>query len=186
MSVDSPGSGLTMWADTLRLVNPSKKYGSSLVAMVREYRSLGEKRYFDVPDLNDYTVHGYLAYLTLRAESYDLKPTHVRQNTYWLVQNGEILGASRLRPILTPELMEWGGHISYDVRPSQRGKGHGTHLLALTLDQARKFRMSSVRLMCYQDNTASKRIIERNGGRLIFAGPCALAGGEIFTFEIEL
>jgi len=154
--------------------------------MVREYRALGEKRYFDVPDLDDNTVNSYLAYLTLRAESYDLKPTHVRQSTYWLVQGGKILGASRLRPILTPELMIWGGHISYDIRPSERNKGFGTQILAYTLEQARRFRMSSVRLMCYQDNIASRKIIERNGGYVISAGPCALAGDDIFTFQINL
>jgi predicted acetyltransferase len=154
--------------------------------MVREYRALGEKRYFDVPELDDYTVNSYLAYLTLRAESYDLKPAHVRQSTYWLVQGVHILGASRLRPVLTPELMVWGGHISYDVRPSERCKGYGTQLLAHTLDQARRHRMNSVRLTCYQDNIPSRKIIERNGGHIISAGPCALAGGEIFTFQIDL
>ena len=175
-----------MWVDRLRLVAPSSRYATSLVAMVREYRALGEKRYFDVPDLNEYTVNGYLAYLTLRAESYDLKPTHVRQSTHWLVRGDRILGASRLRPVLTPELMIWGGHISYDVRPSERCNGYGTQLLAYTLEQARRHRMSSVRLMCYQDNVGSRKIIERNNGYLIGAGPCALAGGEIFTFQIDL
>ncbi len=154
--------------------------------MVREYRALGEKRYFDLPELREHDVPSYLAYLTLRAESYDLKPTHVRQHTYWLMRGKEILGASRLRPMLTPQLAEWGGHISYDIRPSARGRGHGKEILALTLQRAKAFRMSTVRLMCYQDNIASKKIIEANGGRLTFAGECALAGGEIFTYEIEL
>src|SRR5256885_1646549 len=99
-----------MWVDRLRLVSPSEKFAPSLVSMVREYRSLGEKRYFDIPELNDCDVSSYLAYLTLRAETYDLKPTHVRQATYWLVRGREIIGASRLRPLLTPQLMIWGGH----------------------------------------------------------------------------
>jgi predicted acetyltransferase len=102
------------------------------------------------------------------------------------VQNGEILGASRLRPVLTPQLMIWGGHISYDVRPRERNKSYGTQILAHTLGQARRMRMSNVRLMCYQDNIASRKIIERNGGRMISAGACALAGGDIYTFQIDL
>ncbi len=154
--------------------------------MVREYHSIGEKRYFDVPNLSDHEVSSYLAYLTLRAQSYDLKPTHVRQLTYWLVRGNDILGAARIRPVLTPQLAEWGGHISYDIRPSQRRKGYGTLVLELALERARNLRMRTVRLMCYQDNIASRKIIEANGGELVYDGPCALAGGAIFTFEIEL
>ena len=151
--------------------------------MVREYRSVGEKGHFDLPRLHDTEVFSYVAYLTLRAKSYDLKPQHVRQMTYWLVRGNEILGAARLRPTLTPQLAEWGGHISYDIRPSQRRKGYGTQLLALTLEQARRFRMSSVPLMCYQDNLASKRIIERNGGELVYAGPCAWRVGRFLRLK---
>ena len=46
--------------------------------------------------------------------------------------------------------------------------------------------MSHVRLMCYQDNIGSKKIIEANGGRITYSGPCALAGGDIDSFQIDL
>ena len=154
--------------------------------MVSEYRRAGERAYHDVPYLLDDQVPGYVAYLALRAQNLDPKPSQVQQFTYWLVKGEQIIGASRLCPTLTPALEEWGGHISYDIRPSQRGKGYGTRILELTLDKARLHRMSRVRLMCYQDNVASAKIIERNGGVLISSGMCALAGGEINTYEIWL
>jgi predicted acetyltransferase len=180
------GWWVTMWASHLALIEPSLKHAPSLVAMVNEYRCAGERRYHDLPALSDREAPGYVAQLMLRARGFDPKPSHVQQFTWWLVRDETIIGASRFRPILTPALHEWGGHISYDIRPSERGKGHGTRILELTLDKARRFRMSRVRLMCYQDNIASAKIIERNGGALVYDGPCPLAGGNIFTYEISL
>jgi predicted acetyltransferase len=175
-----------MSAPFVQLIEPTLEHARSLVEMVGEYRSIGERRYHDLPAKSAVDAQRYVANLTLRARPFDPKPSHVQQFTYWLVRGDAILGASRLRPMLTPALHEWGGHISYDIRPSERRRGYGTRVLEHTLEKAREFRLSRVRLMCYQDNIASTKIIERNGGRCIYAGPCALAGGDIFAYEIEL
>jgi len=156
------------------------------VAMVSEYRSVGERRYHDLQSLSPTQAAQYVATLSARARTFDPKPTHVQQLTYWLMRGETIIGSSRLTPTLTPALYVWGGNISYDIRPSERRKGYGTQLLALTMDRARGQGLPALRLMCYQDNAASNKIIRRNGGELVYAGPCALAGGEIFTYEIEL
>ena len=173
-------------ADLLELVEPTLAHAPSLVAMVSEYRSVGERRYHDLQTLSSAQAAQYVANLSARARTFDPKPTHVQQLTYWLMRGETIIGSSRLTPTLTPALYVWGGNISYDIRPSERRKGYGTELLALTIDRARVHGLPAVRLMCYQDNIASIKIIERNGGERVYAGPCALAGGEIFTYEIEL
>ena len=90
----------------------------------------------------------------------------VTQSTFWLLRDGlRLLGASRLRHYLTPALVEWGGHIGYNIRPAEWRKGYGTQLLALTLAQARMIGLPRVLLMCREENIASKRIIEKNGGK---------------------
>jgi predicted acetyltransferase len=175
-----------MWVRRLQLIEPSLTHAPSLVAMVSEYRRAGEPRYHDLPALSELEAPNYVARLASRAQNFDPKPSHVQQHTYWLVRGETILGAARLRPMLTPSLFEWGGHISYDIRPSERRKGYGTCILELALDKARQLGLSRVRLMCYQNNIASAKIIERNGGQLVYDGPCALAGGNIFTYQIEL
>jgi len=73
----------------------------------------------------------------------------------------------RLRHALTPHLAQIGGHIGYNVRPSQRRQGYGTALLAYTLEQARQFGLTGVLITCDTDNIGSARIIEKNGGQLI-------------------
>lgn len=108
------------------------------------------------------------------ARGVGLRPGLVPQSVNWLVREGGdagaseavIVGVSRLRYALTPGLEDVGGHIGYDVRPSERRKGYGTRLLALTLERARAAGLARVLLTCDTQNTASARIIEKNGGIL--------------------
>ncbi len=69
----------------------------------------------------------------------------------------------RLR--LTPALGREGGHIGYIIRPSERRKGYGTKILALTLMKAREKGYLRVMVTCDRDNVASAKIIEKNCGR---------------------
>src|SRR4051794_32953714 len=120
-----------MWVGRLQLIEPSLKHAPSLVAMVNEYRRAGERRYHDLPALSELEAPHYVARLALRAQNVDPKPSALQQHTFWLIRGETIVGASRLRPVLTPALFEWGGHISYDIRPSERCKGYGTRILEL-------------------------------------------------------
>ena len=103
-----------------------------------------------------------------RCEQYEQVPAgRVPQLDFLLLRDGAtILGRSGLRLWLTPDLEDIGGHIGYRIRPSERRKGYGTRLLAMTLDAARKHGLRDVLLTCDSDNIASRRIIERNGGQL--------------------
>ncbi len=90
----------------------------------------------------------------------------VSSSTYWLLaEDSTILGVSNLRHRLTPKLQIEGGHIGYGIRPSMRGRGYGHHLLRLTLAAAREYEISEVLLTCNRENTASRAVIERAGGR---------------------
>jgi predicted acetyltransferase len=59
-----------------------------------------------------------------------------------------------------------GGHIDYGIRPKERNKGFGTLILKLTLEKARQIGLKRVLLTCDDDNLASARVIEKNGGIL--------------------
>jgi GNAT superfamily N-acetyltransferase len=62
-------------------------------------------------------------------------PGHlVPQSTYWLVdESDKVVGIVRVRHRLNKRLLQFGGHIGYYVRPSERGKGYGTEALRLAL-----------------------------------------------------
>ena len=69
---------------------------------------------------------------------------------------------------LYPEayLRDFGGHIGYGVRPSERRKGYATLMLRLVLDKARAMGIERVLITCDKDNLASARVIQKNGGVL--------------------
>ncbi|BFH12995.1 GNAT family N-acetyltransferase [Paenibacillus melissococcoides] len=94
-------------------------------------------------------------------------PAHlVPQNVYWLYVQGWPVGIGKLRHALTDALRERGGHIGYAIRPEARQRGYGTIMLRLLLAEARRIGLREVLLTCDEDNTASRRVIEKNGGRL--------------------
>lgn len=86
----------------------------------------------------------------------------------WLLApSGAIVGVARLRHrIDTPFLSKDGRHIGYDVPPSHRGQGFGHAALRAALAEAKHLGLRRVLLVTGVDNTASRVIIERQGGEL--------------------
>jgi predicted acetyltransferase len=83
-----------------------------------------------------------------------------------MVADGEVVGRISLRHVLTPWLLEVGGHVGYAVRPSARRRGHATRALALVLPLAAARGIDPVLVTCDADNVGSRRVIEANGGVL--------------------
>ncbi len=106
----------------------------------------------------------YLDQVRRFAEGIDLPPKRVQGFEYWLLDGDRILGNCRIRPVLIPEIELDGGHVSYDVRPSERGLGHGRELLRLALIECRRLGLTSVLLTTAPENEPSQRVIRANGG----------------------
>lgn len=85
---------------------------------------------------------------------------------YFYIDDAErILGAIHIRhSIDLPSLRNGWGHIGYGIRPSERGQWYATDMLRLWLIEAKKLWLSRVMLGCYDENIASRRTIEKNGG----------------------
>lgn len=89
----------------------------------------------------------------------------VPDSTYWLVSDSNrILGVVNIRHSLTEKLSENGGHIGYGIRPSDRGKGYATKLLALSLEKAHSIGIEQALIVCDAWNEASRRTIVRANG----------------------
>ena len=93
-----------------------------------------------------------------------LRPGFVPQTTYWGYAGDRPVGIVKVRHSLTDALRRTGGHIGYGVRPSARGRGFGTQLLRHGIRSARELGIESVLVTVNDDNRASIRVIEVNGG----------------------
>jgi predicted acetyltransferase len=104
----------------------------------------------------------------LRAQELEETPrpeNFVPTTILWWLEGDVFLGRLSIRHRLAPgRIGRRNGHIGYEVRPSARRQGHATAMLAASLPWARRIGLESVLLTCDDDNEASRRTIERNGG----------------------
>lgn len=145
----------------MRLQRASPQYLDAFLDCAADYHAAGEDRY----DAALADPRAYLGWIQDMEKAETCPPGMVPQTTYWALDGEQrVVACSRLRHGLSPALRREGGHIGYDVRPSERNRGVGTRLLQLTLDEAREHRLTQVLLTCDDDNVASARIILTNGG----------------------
>ncbi len=94
-----------------------------------------------------------------------LSKGRVSCSTLFLVDDdGKILGKVSFRHELNDYLRKIGGHIGYIIIADERGKGYGTIMLKLTLERAKPLGLERVLVTCDEDNIASAKVIEKNGG----------------------
>jgi predicted acetyltransferase len=111
--------------------------------------------------------HGYVQWLIDQAQEDAPRPEgFVPVTNLWLTDGAGYLGRIAIRHRLTEHLLQVGGHIGYDVRPSARRRGHATRMLREALPVARELGITSALLTCDLDNVASRKVIESNGGVL--------------------
>ena len=79
-------------------------------------------------------------------------------------EDGRLLGLIQLRLKLMGYLVDFGGHIGYCVRPSERRKGYAKEMLMRTLEICRQEGLGKVLVTCLEDNIGSAKTIEACGG----------------------
>lgn len=87
---------------------------------------------------------------------------------YFMVdETGTVYAQGDVRHEATRHNTFVAGQLGYGVPPSKRQCGYGTKMCALLIEKAGEMGFKSIIITCRDDNAASARIIERNGGKLI-------------------
>ena len=151
-----------------RLVVPVPEMGGAYRAFLQEFIAAGEEGLLhNLPEENEDPAE-CIRRLKEHTEGYADEPDDwVECSAFWLLSEEQILlGEIHIRHRLSPALEDYGGHIGYMVRPSERGKGHATRMLAMALANARAMGLRRVLVTCEPGNVASARVALKNGGRL--------------------
>lgn len=155
-----------MKKENLRLIEPCVELEAEFMALVQESVAAGE----DLTWQYEQAIEDFRKYVQTRLDwkqGRNLPEGWVPESTFWLVRNDNVIvGTSSLRHELNEHLRKVGGHIGFDIRPSERQKGYGTAILAFTLEKARELGLKRVLVTCDDDNIGSAKIIEKNGGIL--------------------
>jgi predicted acetyltransferase len=167
-----------------RFASPDVRFHETWLEALREYhgegshRELDEKVFADRDEFARYCAAVraaverpgepafYLAELYGAPRPGEWLDGYVPQTVLWWAAGDEYLGRLSIRHRLTPHLLYHGGNIGFEVRPSARGMGHATAMLAAALPRAAQLDIDPARIDCDVRNTASRRVIEKNGGVL--------------------
>lgn len=149
---------------TASLCKPTLQHLDSWISFVEECDDLQLSGFWDYPH-RPASWEQYILDEEKRRLPEQVLPV-VPNSTYWLVDDGEVVAAVNIRHVLTDHLKMVGGNIGYAVRPSRWNQGYGTLILELALPKASALGINPVMITCADDNVASARIIEKNGGVL--------------------
>lgn len=156
-----------------RLALPTLDHYESWAECVAEFGGSTDERHGDghwhLPeglqtrtDLETYEVYIGL----LRRMGHDPVEPQVPSDHWWIVDGDEVLGFIAIRHRLNDYLLNHGGHIGYSIRPSRRRQGHASRAVGLALERCRELGIDRALITCENDNAASARTIENNGGVL--------------------
>lgn len=166
----------------LTLERPHRRFHRSFLAALDEFEAEGSSAFapaIDWPadetfagasytrgELENRETFGQMVdFLLTQTDAHAPRPKRwVPFTELWMADGREYVGRINLRHELTEELLEWGGHIGYAVRPSMRGRGYAKEALGLMLPVAADHGIAQALLTCDVDNLASRRTIEAYGG----------------------
>ena len=148
----------------LRLESPDKHHQAMWEEMISTWKWLE-----DTSDISPSTLFKYEDYVDFLKYLEDISlwkiPGRVKASFYFLLwDDTKILWAIEIRHNLdSPILRDFWWHIGYGVRPDERSKWYATQMLALWLQEAKKLWIEKVLISCHPDNTASQKVILKNG-----------------------
>lgn len=154
------------------LEEPSLKRKEEIIEYVNEFKKYNS-------DLNGIGALDKILYkvsfeealeicLNTRNKEYAKKVGRSQSKTFLLIRKNDnkIVGSINVRWNLSPSMLEFGGHIGYGIRPTERRKGYNKINLYLGLIEAKKLGLDKVMLDCDVENIGSKKTMEALGGKI--------------------
>ncbi len=106
--------------------------------------------------------------LKMENKEYAAKAGRCPGKTFLLIRehDGRLVGTVNVRWDLNEQMLRFGGHIGYGIRPCERRKGYGKINLYLALKEADRVGLDRVMIGCAAANAASDKTIRALGGVL--------------------
>ncbi|MGO5092179.1 GNAT family N-acetyltransferase [Clostridium sp. LCP25S3_F10] len=152
----------------VKLIKLTSNYKCEWESLISEFEGNEEKLTPLAMKGHANTFEEFLIEANNNSKGINLRNGIVPSDIYFLVDENSkyLIGAIDVRHYLNEYLSEYGGHIGYGIRPSERQKGYATKMLALALEKCKKMRMLKVLITCFKSNAASANTIIKNGGVL--------------------
>ena len=151
----------------LVFVAPDASMRRAIESYRQEHFAYGEQHIYggawmeQVPDFSE-----WLHIVRANADERSVSRSWVVSTTLCVLRkaDGYLVGMVDIHHALNDFLKTAGGHLSYGVRPSQRGRGYGTQILNMALEELARLDVKRVMINCDAANLPAIRTIEKNGG----------------------
>lgn len=152
----------------MKIIKLTESYKNEWESLVDEFEKNQEKLIPSGIKGNCKSFWEFLIQSENNSKGVNLSNGVVPSDIYFLVKNDSkfLIGAIDIRHYLNENLFKSGGNIGYGIRPSERGKGYATQMLALALKKCKEMQLSKVLITCSKTNIASAQVIIKNGGIL--------------------
>ncbi len=147
----------------LKFVKPAEEHRSEVLSFYSEFEK--ENTYcIGCGGYKDFDK--WLCGMDNRYTGKNLPKGYVRENFYLCYEKDKMVGVFSLKFELNDYLNNYGGHIGYAVRRSERNKGYATQILHQGAELAKQLGFKNILCVCDDDNYASEKVILKNGGKL--------------------
>lgn len=153
--------------DQLKLIQAAPEYGSQVMDYKREFQAAGDSMDGTGALRRSETAEAWFAHNDLLSDPATLPEGRVVSTQFLTLRetDGRLVGMLQVRHYLNDYLEQFGGHIGYSVRPSERRKGYATEQLRQALIWCKEeLGLDRVLITCLADNEASRRTILAHGG----------------------
>ncbi len=152
--------------DRVKLILPNANYKGEILNYKNEFMKDNDSMDGTSGLRNAKSFENWLNDITDNLNEETVREGLVPSTTYIAISTYDerLIGMIDIRHRLNDYLLNYGGHIGYSVRKSERDKGYATEMLQLALNQCRGLGITKALLTCDKDNIASAKTIVKNGG----------------------
>ena len=151
----------------IKLVRPSMDYAKEIMDYKNEFLECNSSMDGTGPLRRCQSAKKFIFYTRLFESPDSVPEGYVDSHQFMAVREEDhrVVGMIDFRHHINhPHLSEYGGHIGYSVRPSERKKGYAKEMLKQVLAFVKDYGLSKVLVTCYENNAASEKTILSCGG----------------------
>lgn len=145
---------------------PTAEYAEQILECKKEYLAAGSSMDGCGPLRRTDDPIEYIKKCALEEDPETCPAPLVSATQLMLVRKADdrVLGFLQVRHEFNEYLSQFGGHIGYSVRPSERRRGYAKEMLRMALPYCREIGLDQVLITCIDGNIGSEKTILANGG----------------------